>query len=62
MAYYLYDLVSLAVISAVISVVFNLAKNRLERPLAVEIVRTFAMLVLGITGCGLLLVALSPWI
>jgi hypothetical protein len=62
MRYYLSDLASLVFISAVISVVFNLAKNQRSKPLAIEIAKTFGLLVVGIVACGAVLVALSPWI
>jgi hypothetical protein len=62
MRYYLSDLASLVFISAVIAVVFNLAKNQRTKPLAVETAKTFGLLAVGIAACGAVLIALSPWI
>ncbi len=60
--FYLIDLVSLGAISAVISVVYCMAKNHIRHSLGLEILRTFAFLVVGLAACGALLLALSRFI
>ena len=53
------DFVYLVPICAVIAVVYILAKHHTKRARWVEMVRVFALLVLGIVGCQALMLALA---